>query len=103
MQPVGFLEATLFISHLREHEAPEAETMSILLGIRLNEMNHESIAFLDLKFSWVSRIITHHQQLIPITDRNRTTNFHTQEARRERQRLKTFGVAVIVRFSSLNN
>jgi len=52
MQPVGFLEATLFISHLRDHDVPWIETMTILLGIRLNEVNHESIAFLDLRVRW---------------------------------------------------
>jgi len=51
MQPVGFLEATLFLSHLREHDVPGEETMTILLGIRLNEVNQESIAFLDLDVS----------------------------------------------------
>jgi len=35
MRPAGFLEATLFISHLREHDVRGAETMTVLLGIRL--------------------------------------------------------------------
>jgi len=47
MQWVGFLKATLFISH-REHDVPESETMTILLGIRLNEVNQESIAILAI-------------------------------------------------------
>jgi hypothetical protein len=61
MQRVGFLEATLFISHLREHDVPGSETMTILLGIRLNEVNQESVAFLDLNVSRVSRVVTHHR------------------------------------------
>ena len=65
MQRVGFLEATLFISHLREHDVHGAETMTILLGIRLNEVDQESIAFLDLNVSWVSRIVTHYRNRFP--------------------------------------
>jgi hypothetical protein len=34
--------------------------MTILLGIRLNEVDQKPIAFLDLNVTRISRMVTHH-------------------------------------------